>query len=417
MQGVMAVPQFCALRRYGEPQEVLTQEIAGVPLLARVIATAMRAGVTELLLFWPGNVSGRIWDSCRRCPAIRGLNVQTICLIPFDPRRSSNWAAVSALLEDEFIWIPWNFVTHRGALAAIEASAIVPLEWDKPVRLSKTLVGRMLPPAFDWSPHVDGVSIRSRRDIRKAEEFLVRHSGKATDGIYSTFNRRLCRPAVRFLSHTPVTPNEVTLLGLVCAIISAVMYSRGFYWNYVAGALLFFISGLFDEMDGMLARLKFRESPFGTWFEGTVDNVTYVLLFCGITVGLDRQLGTRELAWGMALIVGCVLSALAVAIQKRSVTAPDRPHEYAGRMNHLLETDSNLISRVARQIHIFIKKGVAIHYILIFTVLGALPILLRMAAIAANLTWTLVSYFTWKFKLKRRVGSIESYGRQVRETI
>jgi phosphatidylglycerophosphate synthase len=32
--------------------------------------------------------------------------------------------------------------------------------------------------------------------------------------------------------------------------------------------LLFYIAGLFDEMDGMLARIKFAESPRGTWLEG-----------------------------------------------------------------------------------------------------------------------------------------------------
>ena len=39
------------------------------------------------------------------------------------------------------------------------------------------------------------------------------------------------------------------------------------------GAVLFYVAGLFDEMDGMLARLKFAESPRGTWLEGFADHV------------------------------------------------------------------------------------------------------------------------------------------------
>ena len=108
------------------------------------------------------------------------------------------------------------------------------------------------------------------------------------------------------------------------------MYARGSYPAYVAGAILFFISGLIDEMDGMLARLKFQESAFGTWFEGFVDNATYLLLFAGMTAGLYRQHGKVELMWGIALIVGCVLSVIVVALQRKTVTDPNRPNEYSG---------------------------------------------------------------------------------------
>jgi phosphatidylglycerophosphate synthase len=167
---------------------------------------------------------------------------------------------------------------------------------------------------------------------------------------------------------------------------------------------------LIDEMDGMLARLKFRESAFGTWFEGFVDNATYLLLFSGITAGLHRQYGKNELIWGIALIAGCVLSVLVIAIQTQALTSPDRPHEYAVRMNRLMETDSSVISRVARQIHIFIKKGVAVHYVVIFTVLGGLTLFIRIAAISANLTWIVATYLAWRFARHSRMASPEPLG-------
>jgi phosphatidylglycerophosphate synthase len=235
----------------------------------------------------------------------------------------------------------------------------------------------------------------------------VAHSGKPSDGIYSRFNRLLCRPAVRLLTHTPVTPNWVTMGGLVVGIAAALMYAQGYYAAYVAGALLFFLSGLFDEADGMLARIKFRESVFGTWFEGFVDETTYLLLFGGITAGLYRERGPRELTYGYLLLIGCALSIVVTRLQRKRATAPGKPHEYAGRLNRLLEGDSsNLVSRVVRQIHIFIKKGVSIHYLLIFTVLGGLPLLLRLAAVSANLTWTLALYFNRRFFRPGRAGAM-----------
>jgi hypothetical protein len=129
-----------------------------------------------------------------------------------------------------------------------------------------------------------------------------------------------------------------------------------------------------------------------------VDETTYLFVFSGITAGLYRERGPRELTYGLLLIIGCVLSVVVTRVQRKLATAPDRPHEYARRLNHLLESDSrNRICWAARHIQVFIKKGVSIHYILLFTVLGGLPLLLRLAALGANMTWPLALYFNRRF--------------------
>jgi phosphatidylglycerophosphate synthase len=399
MQAVMVIPPGS--------EKMLTQRVAGIPLLERVLATAIRAGVRELVLFWPCGIDPALWEEVAASPILRSLETLKIDSFPFDPQKSRSWTAIRTLLKQECLWLPWNFITSSRLLAALEPSPVLPLNWDKPVRLTKELLGRSPRVGVTTDREIDGVSIYSRGDLLKAERFLVATSGKSTDGIYSSFNRKLCRPFVRALTHTRITPNAVTLAGLLVAVISALMYSRGSYLCYVAGAILFFVSGLIDEMDGMLARLKFRESAFGTWFEGFVDNATYLLIFSGITAGLYSQHGKRELIWGAALIIGTVLSVCIVAVQRKALTASNRPHEYGARITHLMETDSSLISHIARQIHIFIKKGVAVHYVLIFTVFGGLPVFLRIAAISANLTWTVGSYFTWKFTGNKRVAAAE----------
>jgi len=395
MQAVIAIPEAPALRNYADA--VLMREVAGVPLLVRVIATAARAGVDSFLLIWPQDVSlsilGRLWES----PLLRNVEIKYI-VEPFDPDQGVCWAAIGPALEEQFLWLPWNLVTHKRALTGLALQSGQHEGWDAPVLLERRTVSKQVTQGGMPVSQVEGILISPLTSTAEAERFLVRHAGKPTDGIYSRFNRLLCRPAVRLLTHTSITPNWVTLGGLVVGVFSALMFAQGFYAAYVAGALLFFLSGLFDEADGMLARIKFRESVFGTWFEGFVDEATYLLIFTGITVGLYRQRGPRELTYGYLLLIGCVLSILVTRLQRKRATAPGRPHEYAGRLNHLLESDAaNPGSRIARQIHIFIKKGVVIHYLLIFTVLGGLPWLLRLAALAANLTWTLTLYFNRRF--------------------
>jgi phosphatidylglycerophosphate synthase len=399
MQGVIVIPEMRLLRPPEGGKELLTREIAGVPLLLRVIATAKRAGMNSLLVIWPDSLDGTLWDTCSSSPLLRGIEItKLITSCPFDPRKSSSWVSVAGSLKSQWLWLPWNWVTDKRALTEVILSVGLPPAWDVPALITKRAAIDKANVRIVSDQKPEGVSIDSRRSVRKAEQLLVARSGKPSDGIYSRFNRLLCRPVVRWLTHTRATPNHVTIGGLAVAIVAALMYARGIYAACVAGALLFFLSGLFDEADGMLARIGFRESAWGTWFEGFVDNATYLLVFTGITIGLYRQRGRRELVYGLALIAGCALSILIIALQRRISTAPDLPHEYAGRLNQLLESDSaNPISRAVRQIHIFIKKGVAVHYVLIFTVVGALPLFLRLAALGANATWILALYFNHRF--------------------
>lgn len=231
MQAVMVIPSGSDV--------MLTQKVAGVPLLVRVLATAVRAGVKELILFWPADADPAIWDQCVTSQALQGLRTRKIRGLPLDPRKSRNWVAISPLLKHELLWLPWNFVTTARFLTEAKTSMVLPLSWEKPVRLNKDLIEGNPRAGISTDPGTDGISINSSDDIARAERFLVANSGKATDGIYSTFNRKLSRPFVRMLTHTRVTPNTVKLAGLLVAVLSAFLYARGSYLAYVAGAIFF----------------------------------------------------------------------------------------------------------------------------------------------------------------------------------
>jgi len=83
--------------------------------------------------------------------------------------------------------------------------------------------------------HPEGVAVTSPQRVSMAERFLVVHSGKVLDGIHTSFNRRLCRPFARVLSHTSAGPNAVTWGGVVISILSAVAFAQGSYWWPVLG--------------------------------------------------------------------------------------------------------------------------------------------------------------------------------------
>jgi len=408
VQAVVALPAVAPLGKCGDAEQAPMQRVAGVPLLLRVITTAVRTGVDSVLIIWPEGTDSVIWKSCAEWPPLKDVKLSKLVWPnAFDPRSTGSWAAIATRFQDRFLWLPWNWITHKRILAELSQISIRPLTWERPVLMEKRAVLDDLSFRVSSGRQGEGVAIASPTTVRIAERFLVEHSGKPLDGIYSNFNRRLCRPFVRLLTHTRVTPNVLTLAGLLVAILAAFQFARGSYGSCVAGALLFFVSGLFDEMDGMLARIKFRESAFGTWFEGFVDNVTYLVVFAGITAGLNRQYGWA-LKYGIALLVGCSLSVAVIAVQRKLATAPGRPQEYAGRIIELLDSDSsNLVSRVVRHIHILVKKGVVIHYLLMFTVMGVLPLFLWLAALGSNLTWIIGLYFTLRFFSRPAAGAAE----------
>jgi phosphatidylglycerophosphate synthase len=363
------------------------------------LATAQRAGADDILLVWPQSMPvelSEIFLSSRRLR--KTGTVRLVQVRAFDPNAHSSWLNLKNELEERFVWLPWNWVTYARALANLSPCEGSPSNWSAPTWVSKTAILSEVrfDPQTGSSP--EGVAVISDETALAAERFLVARSGKVLDGIHTSFNRRLCRPAVRWLSHTRVTPNAVTFGGVVVSIFSAIAFARGNYWSYVAGALLFFIAGLFDEMDGMLARIKFADSPFGTYLEGFADGLSYVLLFGGITIGLYRQYGGRELWVGAALLVGTVLSVAITSLGRKRATAADRPNEYLGKMYKMMENDSaNWISRAARQAQAFQKRGVMIHYVVLFTVLGGLPVFFYLATLGSHLTWTLSLYFNHRF--------------------
>jgi phosphatidylglycerophosphate synthase len=401
MQAVVAIPEITSLACNKKlcnkkASELIMTPVAGVPLLLRTLMTAERAGADDILLICPAALSNWLVRNFIETALQYGVRVSVIQLDAFDPSAASSMATLAPHLNHNFLWLPWNWVTTKQFLAHLPLAQIHSVNWAEPAYA--TLYEVTCDNASSALLHPEGVAVNSPERVAEAERFLVAHSGKVLDGIHTSFNRRLCRPFVRLLSHTSVSPNAVTFGGVLVSVLSAIAFAHGSYLYSVLGALLFYVAGLFDEMDGMLARVKFAESPRGTWFEGFADGLSYLLLFNGITIGLYRHYGRPATMMGIALLVGAVLALITTSLQRRRATTPDRPNEYLGRFYNLLEKDSgNWISRVVRQVQAFQRRGVMIHYIVLFTIIGALPVLFFLATVGAHLTWIVILYFNRRF--------------------
>src|SRR5258705_1801648 len=398
MQAVIAIPAFTAVIGKQKTTELLMRPVAGVPLLKRIILTASRAGASDILLIWPAALGHPLSQKFSQTVFEYGSPIRVIQFDKFNPYDSSSWAKLEAHLNHQFLWIPWNWVTTKQFVINLPLLTMTSVDWAEPAHISLHDVVHGHPTSTLPLPQTNGVRVTSPESIARAERFLVAHSGKVLDGIHTSFNRRLCRPFVRLLSHTSITPNAVTFGGVVISVLSAIAFAHGGYLYSVLGALLFYIAGLFDEMDGMLARIKFAESPRGTWLEGFADGLSYLLLFGGITIGLSHRYGRPATPMGILLLVGAILALVTTSLQRRRATTSDRPNEYLGRMYQLLDKDSkNWISRGVRQLQAFVRRGIVVHYIFMLTLIGALPLIFFFATLGAHLTWILTLYFNRRF--------------------
>ncbi|MHC2991837.1 CDP-diacylglycerol--inositol 3-phosphatidyltransferase [Pontibacter sp. HJ8] len=103
-------------------------------------------------------------------------------------------------------------------------------------------------------------------------------------GIYTVIN-----PVVRLLIKLGFTPNAVTTTGLILNIgVAAVFIVGGETSNrgeleYIgwAGALVLF-AGLFDMLDGQVARLGNMGSTFGAMYDSVLDRYSEMIMFMGI---------------------------------------------------------------------------------------------------------------------------------------
>src|SRR5437588_12309189 len=76
-----------------------------------------------------------------------------------------------------------------------------------------------------------------------------------------------------------VTPNTLTVIGLLLSILAAVVIAQGLL---VAGGLLVLFAGFFDMFDGAMARVRHAATTFGAFFDSTLDRYSESIILLGL---------------------------------------------------------------------------------------------------------------------------------------
>ncbi len=104
-------------------------------------------------------------------------------------------------------------------------------------------------------------------------------------GAYNVLN-----PIIRILVKTGITPNGITTIGFLITIVSALILIVGAeigirgdtkYITWFGVILL--LAGIFDMLDGQLARKTNNMTTFGALFDSVIDRYSEMVMFFGIT--------------------------------------------------------------------------------------------------------------------------------------
>lgn len=82
-----------------------------------------------------------------------------------------------------------------------------------------------------------------------------------------------------FLLRHHITPTALTLTGLGINLVGALCFYAGFM---IAGGFVILFAGLFDMLDGTVARAGGKASPFGAFTDSVVDRYSDFIIFGGI---------------------------------------------------------------------------------------------------------------------------------------
>lgn len=118
--------------------------------------------------------------------------------------------------------------------------------------------------------------------------------------------RHIAEYPARVLAGMGVTPNAITVIGLLLNLLVALVIASG---NLVAGGVLVLFANLFDVLDGAVARVSGKGSKFGAFFDSTLDRYAEAVVYLGVGAWLYSQGdGTTLLAAYLGIIGSLMVS-------------------------------------------------------------------------------------------------------------
>ena len=122
--------------------------------------------------------------------------------------------------------------------------------------------------------------------------------------------RSLAARSIVGLARTRITPNALTAAGVTLCLAASVLVffeDRNTWLFYWAGAVTFVVGSVLDILDGALARVGGKTTPFGAFLDSTTDRVGEGAMLGAIALVFSRHDHPVALGLTFAAVAGSFL--------------------------------------------------------------------------------------------------------------
>jgi phosphatidylglycerophosphate synthase len=179
------------------------------------------------------------------------------------------------------------------------------------------------------------VDVDDPAGYKYCENLLLRSLIPPKDGFISrVINRKFSLRLTKLLSSTQLTPNQITVLSFLVAIVSAVSFA---FSNPILGGILAQFSSILDGVDGEIARLKYLQSKYGEIFDSILDRYADYLIVIGMSYAwyLSSDNNLLVLLVSTATLTGLPMSMLFKEKYKTITGKPYLPEINDGKLRYL----------------------------------------------------------------------------------
>jgi len=121
---------------------------------------------------------------------------------------------------------------------------------------------------------------------------------------FQAWVRRWAERGIGVFRESPITPNMLTLFGLAITAAGALLVAMG---HLVVGGFVLLFAGLFDILDGALARAAGKVYRYGAFLDSTVDRYSEGVVYLGILIYFLRVHDTLESVVVLIALAGSFL--------------------------------------------------------------------------------------------------------------
>lgn len=98
--------------------------------------------------------------------------------------------------------------------------------------------------------------------------------------------RGMVRPIAEAFLKTGMTPNTMTVVGVVFSLVAAIFFAlKILLW----GGIFYLLAGVCDILDGAMARRSGQDSSYGAFLDSTLDRFAEAIALMGVMVYFHRM--------------------------------------------------------------------------------------------------------------------------------